>query len=243
MNIKNLIDNDSNNQNQGLTNFAGPANDVSDIFSNKNYSSRGEVLEPFQDFINKYLRSNKNGIIFNNKNNFINNDYNYYYKYNNNINTDTNNNNVKMLRRNLLCSGKEENENNISNSLIHLKRKRSASFSSILSDISKESRENKIIYNDKKTNNDLENKDKIEEKKYEEENPNTNLNIISEVNNESFDSLNKSKNAFDIDFPQEENKSENVDFSQDLLNNSMTTFNCMYNNNCNNYDSLSDVNK
>ena len=243
MNIKSLIDNDSNNQNQGLTNFAGPANDVSDIFSNKNYSSRGEVLEPFQDFINKYLRSNKNGIIFNNKNNFINNDYNYYYKYNNNINTDTNNNNVKMLRRNLLCSGKEENENNISNSLIHLKRKRSASFSSILSDISKESRENKIIYNDKKTNNDLENKDKIEEKKYEEENPNTNLNIISEVNNESFDSLNKSKNAFDIDFPQEENKSENVDFSQDLLNNSMTTFNCMYNNNCNNYDSLSDVNK
>ena len=243
MNIKSLIDNDSNNQNQGLINFAGPANDVSDIFSNKNYSSRGEVLEPFQDFINKYLRSNKNGIIFNNKNNFINNDYNYYYKYNNNINTDTNNNNVKMLRRNLLCSGKEENENNISNSLIHLKRKRSESFSSILSDISKESRENKIIYNDKKTNNDLENKDKIEEKKYEEENPNTNLNIISEVNNESFDSLNKSKNAFDIDFPQEENKSENVDFSQDLLNNSMTTFNCMYNNNCNNSDSLSDINK
>ena len=243
MNIKSLIDNDSNNQNQGLINFAGPANDVSDIFSNKNYSSRGEVLEPFQDFINKYLRSNKNGIIFNNKNNFINNDYNYYYKYNNNINTDTNNNNVKMLRRNLLCSGKEENENKISNSLINLKRKRSESFSSILSDISKESRENKIIYNDKKTNYDLENKDKIEEKKYEEENPNTNLNIISEVNNESFDSLNKSKNAFDIDFPQEENKSENVDFSQDLLNNSMTTFNCMYNNNCNNSDALSDVNK
>ena len=243
MNLKSLIDNDSNNQNQGLINFAGPANDVSDIFSNKNYSSRGEVLEPFQDFINKYLRSNKNGIIFNNKNNFINNDYNYYYKYNNNINTDTNNNNVKMLRRNLLCSGKEENENKISNSLIHLKRKRSGSFSSILSDISKESREDKIIYNDKKTNNDLENKDKIEEKKNEEENPTTNLNIISEVNNESFDSLNKSKNAFDIDFPQEENKSENVDFSQDLLNNSMTTFNCMYNNNCNNSDSLSDINK
>ena len=244
MNIKNLIDNDNNNQNQGLINFSGPANDVTDIFSNKNYSSRGEVLEPFQDFINKYLRSNKNGIIFNNKNNFINNDYNYYYKYNNNINTDANNNNVKTLRRNLLCSGKEENDNKISNSLIHLKRKRSESFSSILSDISKESRENKIIYNEQKQNNDLENKDKIEEKKYEEENPtNTNFNVISEVNNESFDSLNKSKNAFDIDFPQEENKSDNNDFSQDLLNNSMTTFNCMYNNNYNNSYSLSDVNK
>ena len=244
MNIKNLIDNDNNNQNQGLINFSGSPNDVTDIFSNKNYSSRGEVLEPFQDFINKYLRSNKNGIVFNNKSNFINNDYNEYYKYNNNINADTNNNNVKTLRRNLLCSGKEENDNKVSNSLINLKRKRSGSFSSILSEISKESKESKIIYNNKKPNNDLENKDKIEEKKYEEENPtNANLNVISEVNNESFDSLNKSKNAFDIDFPQEENKSENNDFSQDLLNNSMTTFNCMYNNNCNNSYSLSDVNK
>jgi len=244
MNIKNLIDNDNNNQNQGLINFSGSPNDVTDIFSNKNYSSRGEVLEPFQDFINKYLRSNKNGIVFNNKSNFINNDSNYYYKYNNNINADTNNNNVKTLRRNLLCSGKEENDNKVSNSLINLKRKRSGSFSSILSEISKESKESKIIYNNKKPNNDLENKDKIEEKKYEEENPtNANLNVISEVNNESFDSLNKSKNAFDIDFPQEENKSENNDFSQDLLNNSMTTFNCMYNNNCNISDSLSDVNK
>ena len=243
MNIKNLIENDTNNQNQSLINFSGPSNEVTDIFSNKNYSSRGEVLEPFQDFINKYLGSNKNGLILNNKNNFMNNDYNYYYKYNNNPNNDTNINSVKALRRNLLCSGKEDDENKMPKSLTKLKRKRSGSLSSILSDISKESRETKIIYNDKKANLDLEKNDIIEEKKYEEENPITpNLNVISEVN-ESFDSLNKSKNAFDIEFPQEENKSENIDFSQDLLNNSTTTFNCMYNNNCNNSDALSDVNK
>ena len=243
MNIKNLIENDTNNQNQSLINFSGPSNEVTDIFSNKNYSSRGEVLEPFQDFINKYLGSNKNGLILNNKNNFMNNDYNYYYKYNNNPNNDTNINSVKALRRNLLCSGKEDDENKMPKSLTKLKRKRSGSLSSILSDISKESRETKIIYNDKKANLDLEKNDIIEEKKYEEENPITpNLNVISEVN-ESFDSLNKSKNAFDIEFPQEENKSENIDFSQDLLNNSTTTFNCLYNNNCNNSDALSDVNK
>ena len=243
MNIKNLIENDTNNQNQSLINFSGPSKDVTDIFSNKNYSSRGEVLEPFQDFINKYLGSNKNGLILNNKNNFMNNDYNYYYKYNNNPNNDTNINSVKALRRNLLCCGNEDDENEMPKSLTKLKRKRSGSLSSILSDISKESRETKIIYNDKKANLDLEKNDKIEEKKYEEENPITpNLNVISEVN-ESFDSLNKSKNAFDIEFPQEENKSENIDFSQDLLNNSTTTFNCMYNNNCNNSDALSDVNK
>mgnify|MGYP002624335120 CR=1 FL=1 len=62
-----------------------------------------------------------------------------------------------------------------------------------------------------------------------EENIVPNVNVISEINNESFDSLNKSKNVFDIDFPQEENKSENNEFSQDLLNNSCTTFNYMYN--------------
>ena len=71
------------------------------------------------------------------------------------------------------------------------------------------------------------------------------MNVISEVNNDSFDSLNKSKNAFDIDFPQEENKSDYNEFSQDLLNNSCTTFNYMYNNSNlnNNSDALSDVNK
>ena len=69
--------------------------------------------------------------------------------------------------------------------------------------------------------------------------------LSEEINNESFDSLNKSKNVFDIDFPQEENKSENNEFSQDLLNNSCTTFNCLYNNNCNtnNSDAFSYVNK
>ena len=245
MNIKNLIENDDNDKKQSLINFSGTPNDITDIFSNKNFSSRGEVLEPFQDFINKYLGSNKNGVILNNKNNFINPDYNYYYNYNNNLSTDTNNNNVKTLRRNLLCSGKEDEGSNFPNSLMHIKRKRSGSLSSILSDISRESKESKIIFNEKKVNNDLEKNEKIEEKKFEEENnAPPNLNVISEVNNESFDSLNKSKNVFDIDFPQEENKSENnIDFSQDLLNNSSTTFNCMYNNNFNNSDALSDVNK
>ena len=242
VNFQNLIDNkdNNNNHNQSLVNFNPNNNDINDIISNKNYNSRGEVLEPFKEFINKYLGSNKNGLLPNNKNNFINQDYNYFYKFDNNPNIDSNSNNVKTLRRNLLCSGNEEKEkeNKISNSLVNYKRKRSGSLSSILSDISKESKESKIIFNDNVVKNE-------EEKKIEDENITQNVNVISEVNNDSFDSLNKSKNAFDIDFPQEENKSDNNEFSQDLLNNSCTTFNYMYNNSNlnNNSDALSDVNK
>ena len=242
VNFQNLIDNkdNNNNHNQSLVNFNPNNNDINDIISNKNYNSRGEVLETFKEFINKYLGSNKNGLLPNNKNNFINQDYNYFYKFDNNPNIDSNSNNVKTLRRNLLCSGNEEKEkeNKISNSLVNYKRKRSGSLSSILSDISKESKESKIIFNDNVVKNE-------EEKKIEDENITQNVNVISEVNNDSFDSLNKSKNAFDIDFPQEENKSDNNEFSQDLLNNSCTTFNYMYNNSNlnNNSDALSDVNK
>ena len=242
MNIKNLIEDDKNNQN-GLINLSCQANDISDIISNKNYSSRNEGLDPFQDFLNKYLRYNKNGIIPNNKNNFMNQDFNYFYNYDKNTNNDSNINNVKTLRRNLLCSGKEEDNYKAQNKLINIKRKRSGSLSSILSDISKESKESKIIYNDNKAKNEGEKEEKLEEKKYEEENMAPNMNVISEVNNESFDSLNKSKNVFDIDFPQEENKSDNNEFSQDLLNNSCTTYNYINNNINNNSDVFSDINK
>ena len=246
LNVKNLIENDKGNPNQGLINFPGPKSDINDILSNKNFVPRGEVLEPFQEFINKYLGSNKNGLFSNNKNNFMNQDYNsnYYYKFNNNLNKDSNTNSIKALRQNLLCSGNED-QDKISHSFTNKKRKRSGSLSSILSEISKDSKESKIIYNDNKTKNKAENEEKIEEKKLEEDKIAPNMNVISEVNNESFDSLNKSKNVFDIDFPQEENKSDNNEFSQDLLNNSCTTFNCMYNNNCNinNSDVFSDVNK
>ena len=242
MNIKNLIEDDKNNQN-GLINLSCQANDISDIISNKNYSSRNEGLDPFQDFLNKYLRYNKNGIIPNNKNNFMNQDFNYFYNYDKNTNNDSNINNVKTLRRNLLCSGKEEDNYKDPNKLINIKRKRSGSLSSILSDISKESKESKIIYNDNKAKNEGEKEEKLEEKKYEEENMTPNMNVISEVNNESFDSLNKSKNVFDIDFPQEENKSDNNEFSQDLLNNSCTTYNYINNNINNNSDVFSDINK
>ena len=242
MNIKNLIEDDKNNQN-GLINLSCQANDISDIISNKNYSSRNEGLDPFQDFLNKYLRYNKNGIIPNNKNNIMNQDFNYFYNYDKNTNNDSNINNVKTLRRNLLCSGKEEDNYKDPNKLINIKRKRSGSLSSILSDISKESKESKIIYNDNKAKNEGDKEEKIEEKKYEEENMTPNMNVISEVNNESFDSLNKSKNVFDIDFPQEENKSDNNEFSQDLLNNSCTTYNYINNNINNNSDVFSDINK
>ena len=242
MNIKNLIEDDKNSQN-GLINLSCQANDISDIISNKNYSSRNEGLDPFQDFLNKYLRYNKNGIIPNNKNNFMNQDFNYFYNYDKNTNNDSNINNVKTLRRNLLCSGKEEDNYKDPNKLINIKRKRSGSLSSILSDISKESKESKIIYNDNKAKNEGDKEEKIEEKKYEEENMTPNMNVISEVNNESFDSLNKSKNVFDIDFPQEENKSDNNEFSQDLLNNSCTTYNYINNNINNNSDVFSDINK
>ena len=242
MNIKNLIEDDKNNQN-GLINLSCQANDISDIISNKNYSSRNEGLDPFQDFLNKYLRYNKNGIIPNNKNNFMNQDFNYFYNYDKNTNNDSNINNVKTLRRNLLCSGKEEDNYKDPNKLINIKRKRSGSLSSILSDISKESKESKIIYNDNKAKNEGDKEEKKKKKKYEEENMTPNMNVISEVNNESFDSLNKSKNVFDIDFPQEENKSDNNEFSQDLLNNSCTTYNYINNNINNNSDVFSDINK
>ena len=246
LNVKNLIENDNSNGNQGLINFSGPKSDINDILSNNNFMPRGEVLEPFQEFINKYLGNNKQGLFSNNKNNFMNHDYNtnYVYKFNNNPNTDSNSNSIKTLRRNLLCSG-NESQDKLSHSLISKKRKRSGSLSSILSEISKDSKESKIIYNDNKSKNIVENEEKIEEKKPEAENATPNMNVISEVNNESFDSLNKSKNVFDIDFPQEENKSDNNEFSQDLLNNSCTTFNCLYNNNCNtnNSDAFSYVNK
>ena len=244
-NYKNLIEPEKDDPNQSLINFSlKNNNDINDIIQNKNFIQRGEVLEPFQDFINKYLGSNKNGLLSNKNNNFLNNNYNYL-NFDKNQNIDSNSNNVKTLRRNLLCSGNEEEEKEKNPpTLIKKKRKRSGSLSSILSDISKESKESKIIYNNK-PKNEGENEEKLEEKKYEEENLMPNVNVISEVNNESFDSLNKSKNVFDIDFPQEENKSfNNNEFSQDLLNNSCTTFNYMYNSNLNNNsDVFSDVNK
>ena len=121
-----------------------------------------------------------------------------------------------------MCSGDNNNEEEKTSSpFINKKRKRSGSLSSILSEISKDS---KVVYNNDAKNVEA-NDQKVEEKKIEEE---KNVNNMFEMN-DSFDSLNKSKNVFDLDFPQEENKSNNNDISQDLLSNSCTTFNNIYN--------------
>ena len=215
----NLIENNKNNY-QGLVNFSSKRQDMNDI------NSKGSVLEPIQVFINKYFGNNKNNGIFpsKNDNNFINNDYNYIYKFDGNTipNTDSNINKIKTLRRNLLCSGdNNKEEEKTSSPFINKKRKRSGSLSSILSEISKDS---KVVYNNDAKNVEA-NDQKVEEEKIEE---GKNVNNMFEMN-DSFDSLNKSKNVFDLDFPQEENKSNNNDISQDLLSNSCTTFNNIYN--------------
>ena len=130
-----MIEPEKDDPNQSLINFSlKNNNDINDIIQNKNFIQRGEVLEPFQDFINKYLGSNKNGLLSNKNNNFLNNNYNYL-NFDKNQNIDSNSNNVKTLRRNLLCSGNEEEEKEKNPpTLIKKKRKRSGSLSSILSD-------------------------------------------------------------------------------------------------------------
>ena len=101
-----------------------------------------------------------------------------------------------------------------------------------------------VIYSNecKNPNEDM---DKIEEKKIDNEiiNKNNILENYSNTNNDSLCSWNKSKNVFDIDFNQEENKSDISDWNKDLLNNSQTSLNDLYSCNLNKVnDVFSDIN-
>ena len=220
--------------NLSLVNFTSPKNDINGI-SKKDFSQGGGALEPFQNFLNKYLEKSKNTGLYTGKENT---NYNFNAQQisndNNNIIYSIKNNQNKMniLKRNLICNGNEDNNSKNNPQLICKKRKRSNSISSILSDLSNK---NNIVYS-YNSNKDInifpdENLEKIEEKKLDENISNNNDIInneefIENSNNDSFSSWNKSKNLFDIDLNQEENKSDLSDWNNDLLlNNSQTSLN------------------
>jgi hypothetical protein len=96
-------------------------------------------------------------------------------------------------------------------------------------------KEEPLIINNEEENNLNEKKEKIEEKKLENESFDNSDNSIfnnieyNENENDSFFSLNKSKNLFDLDLTQEENKKDIIDINKDILNNSQEYFNDVYN--------------
>ena len=218
--INNLPQSTNNIDNLSLVNFTSPKHELNGILSNNDFiPNRGEVLEPFQNFLNKYLERTKNTGLFTNKEN----------NYNNNLlyNFDYYSNNQNELRRNLIGDGKENNIQ-INPTLTSKKRKRSESFNNILSNLSDGSN---VIYDNSYKNKNLlnENIKKEEEKQLDNENVKCNENLDNNsINNESFSSWNKSKNIFDIDLNQEESKSDENDWNKDLLNNTQSSFNELY---------------
>lgn len=244
-----LISNETNCHNNnlnnlGLINFNSPNNGVlstNGILSSNDFNSGGN-LEPFKAFINKYWEKSKNNGFLTNKDN---NQYNklldedkYFYPSYNNTNL-----NAKVLKQNLI--GEKENNYQISPFVFNNKRKRSSSFNSILSNLSKGSN---VIYNKNKlliNEGEEINKPKIEDKRMDknDEKLENNENKINDINNnnnidnmnfdfsrkDSNSSLNESKNVFDLDLNQEENKSDLSGWNNNLLNNSQTCFNDIYN--------------
>ena len=258
---------DSNNLNKlGLVNFTGPKHEINGILPNDFISTAnsGGILEPFQSFLTKYYERTKNGGLLTSKENKTNNQE--ISKYNNNILLDddkyyyTGNNidpnlNAKILKNNLLGNSTENNYQ-ISPYVLNNKRKRSSSFNSILSNLSKGSnvkynnnkllpedegiKNDKIIVRNEEEKNNCKNEVKNEEKNNEN---NSNINFSRK---DSFSSWNDgTKNAFDLDLNQDENKSYLSGWNKDLLNNSQSSFNDIYNNNTNinkDNDIFSDIN-
>jgi hypothetical protein len=258
---------DSNNLNKlGLVNFTGPKHEVNGILPNDYISTAnsGGILEPFQSFLTKYYERTKNSGLLTSKENKINNQE--ISKYNNNILLDddkyyyTGNNidpnlNAKILKNNLIGTSNENNYQ-ISSYVLNNKRKRSSSFNSILSNLSKGSnvkynnnkllpedegvKSDKIIVKNEEEKNNCKNEVKNEEKNNEN---NSNINFSRK---DSFSSWNDgTKNVFDIDLNQDENKSYLSGWNKDLLNNSQSSFNDIYNNNSNinkDNDIFSDIN-
>ena len=187
------------------------------ILPKNDYKQINGDLEPFQTFLNRYLeKSNKTGLLGEKENNI------------------SSLNNANSLKTNLICC-KDEKDNLFSNSLICKKRKRSNSLNSLLSDLSNGT---KIVYSENKNKKNFESNEKlekIEEKKLENESfDNSDNSIINNIEyneneNDSFFSSNKSKNLFDLDLTQEENKTDIIDINKDILNNSQEYFNDVYN--------------
>jgi hypothetical protein len=187
------------------------------ILPKNDYKQINGDLEPFQTFLNRYLeKSNKTGLLGEKENNI------------------SSLNNANSLKTNLICC-KDEKDYLFSNSLICKKRKRSNSLNSLLSDLSNGT---KIVYSENKNKKNFESNEKlekIEEKKLENESfDNSDNSIINNIEyneneNDSFFSSNKSKNLFDLDLTQEENKTDIIDINKDILNNSQEYFNDVYN--------------
>ena len=151
-----------------------------------------------------------------------------------------------------MIGNKNENNYQISSNVLNNKRKRSSSFNSILSNLSKGSN---VIYNNNKLLPDNEGEKseknivKNEEQKNiikneiknDEKNNENNSNIIFS-RKDSLSSWNDgSKNAFDLDLNQDENKSYLSGWNKDLLNNSQSSLNDIYNNNSNNINKDNDI--
>ena len=192
--------------NLGIINFSSN-HDTNGILSQNDFLPNSDAgLEPFQNFLNKYLDKKKNtGLLTNVESN---------YNNNKNLLSDIEENKYPKI-----CSGNEEAKNiPTSTDLICKKRKRSASFNSILSNLSNGT---KVVYDNSYKNKDLGNEkiEEVEEKKIDNENINVDNSLNSDLLNNSW---NKSKNAFDIDLNQEESKSDFSDWNKDLLNNSQS---------------------
>jgi hypothetical protein len=220
--------------NLGIVNFSSN-HDTNGILSQNDFLPTSDVgLEPFQKFLNKYLDKKKNtGLLTNIESN---------YNNNKNLLSDIEENKYPKI-----CSENEDavqnvnTQNNIptSTDLICKKRKRSASFNSILSNLSGGT---KVIYDNSYKNKDMgnENVEEVEEKKMDNENINADNSLNSDLLNNSW---NKSKNAFDLDLNQEESKSDFSDWNKDLLNNSQSSIIDIYNSsNINKDNEFSDIN-
>ena len=209
-------------------------------------NNSGSILEPYQAFLDKYYERSKNGDIpkFNNNNILLEDDNNnkYYIQNLNQINAEN-------LKKNLIGTGNEDalSENNINNNnnnypiVLSNKRKRSASFNSILSNLSRGSNvyfnnnNNKLL---KSEEDEKKEPEKNNEKKENEENENNNT-IKRKDSISSFNDNNK--DVFDLDMSQDENKSFFNGYNKDLLNNSQTSFNDIFGN-ANMNNTFSDIN-
>ena len=222
--------------NLGIVNFSSN-HDTNGILSQNDFMPTSDAgLEPFQNFLNKYLDKKKNTTLLTN----------IESNYNNNKNLLSD---IEENKYPKICSENEgaiqnmnaQNNNNISTStdLICRKRKRSASFNSILSNLSGGTN---VIYDNSYKNKSMgnENIEEVEEKKIDNENINADNSLNSDLLDNSW---NKSKNAFDIDLNQEESKSDFSDWNKDLLNNSQSSINDIYNSsNINKDNEFSDLN-
>ena len=218
----------------GIVNFSSN-HDNNGILSQNDFLPTSDAgLEPFQNFLSKYLDKKKNTALLTNIES--------NYQNNKNLLSDIEENKYPKI-----CSENEgtiknmNSQNNIptSTDLICKKRKRSASFNSILSNLSGGTN---VIYDNSYKNKNMGNEyiEEVEEKKMDNENNNVDNSLNSDLLNNSW---NKSKNAFDIDLNQEESKSDFSDWNKDLLNNSQSSINDIYNNsNINKDNEFSDIN-